>query len=175
MGALTFGMARSRSVIASYKVVDILTFELDGQRYAFPSDQVVRVVQMVAVTPLPGAPAVVEGVVDVHGTIVPVFDLRARAGLPPRAVDPSQHLVVLRGTDRNVAVRVDDVSDFVEVPDANITEMAGLAGTGVGTGVRHISGVASTVDGTVVIHDLLNFLSLSESAALESALTSGDR
>jgi len=130
---------------------------------------------MVAVTPLPGAPAVVEGVVDVHGTIVPVFDLRARAGLPSRAVDPSQHLVLLRGIDRTVAVRVDDASDFVEVPDANITEMAGLAGSGVGAGLQHIRGVASTLDGTVVIHDLRDFLSLSESAALETALTSGDR
>lgn len=151
--------------------MDILTFELDSQRYAVPSDHVIQVVQMVAIAPLPGAPAVVEGVVNVHGTLVPVFDLRARVGLGPRAIDPSQHLIVLRAADRQVAIRVDEAADFVSVPDADITAPATLAGTGVGAaGTRHLAGVAATPDGTMIIYDLRAFLSLSESAALDDAL-----
>jgi len=150
--------------------VDILTFELDSQRYAVPADQVVRVVRMVAVTPLPGAPAVVEGVVDVHGTMVPVFDLRVRAGLSARAIHPSQHLIVLRGLDRYVAVRVDDAADVVSVDEADITGLPALAAAGIGAGVQHISGVAATSDGTMLIYDLRAFLSQSEAAALATAL-----
>jgi purine-binding chemotaxis protein CheW len=151
--------------------VDILAFELDDRAYAFPADHIVQVVQMVAISPLPGSPAVVEGVVNVRGTLTPVFDLRTRLGLPPRPIDPGQHLVILRSADRQVAIRVDAATDFSSVPDGDVTTPATLAATGVGTvGTRHLAGAAATADGTLIIYDLRAFLSLDEAAALDDAL-----
>jgi purine-binding chemotaxis protein CheW len=151
--------------------VDILTFELDAERYAFRADRVVQVVQMVAISPLPGAPPVVEGVVNVRGTIVPVFDLRARLNLPMQAIDPSQHLVILISGARQAAVRVDAVEDYVSIPDADITGIGELADSPIGgSGGRLVAGIAATPDGTKVIYDLAAFLSLSESETLDHAL-----
>ena len=153
--------------------MDILTFELDGQRYAFPADRIVEVVQMVAIFPLPGAPRVVEGVVNVRGKVVPVFDLRGRFGLPPRPIDPGQHLIILSGSPRDAAVRVDAAEDFLSVPDAQISSSGPLAEAGIGSaGTRHVAGIAATEDGTTVIYDLSTFLSLSESGSLDEALAS---
>ena len=153
--------------------VDILTFELDGQRYAFPAEKIVQVVQMVAISPLPGAPPVVEGVVNVRGKVVPVFDLRGRFGLPPRPIDPGQHLIILNGSPRHAAVRVDAAEDFVSIPDGEITPAAPLQAAGIASSAtRNVAGIASTVDGTTVIFDLAAFLSLSESASLDQALAS---
>jgi purine-binding chemotaxis protein CheW len=149
--------------------VDILTFELNGRRHAFRADDVVQVVQMVEISPLPGAPAVIEGIVNVRGTIVPVFDLRARLGVPARGIDPTQHLVILATGARSSAVRVDVAEDFVTIPDADIA--ASLADSGVGqAGSRHVAGVAATPDGTTIIYDLAAFLSQSETETLDSAL-----
>ncbi len=151
--------------------MDILTFELDGQRYAFPADKIVQVVQMVAVSPLPGAPPVVEGVVNVRGKVVPVFDLRSRFGLPPRTIHPSQHLIILSGSPRLAAVRVDAAEDFISLPDAQITPAAPLSEAGIAaSATRHVAGIAATEDGTTVIYDLSAFLSLSESSTLDAAL-----
>jgi purine-binding chemotaxis protein CheW len=151
--------------------VDILTFDLDGQRYGFPADSVVQVVQMVAISPLPGAPEVVEGVVNVRGSIVPVFDLRARLALPPRPIDPTQHLVILATGTRSSAVRVDAAQDLVSIPDDAIAGATTLAATGIGAkAARHVAGVAATADGTTIIYDLSAFLSLDESATLDHAL-----
>ena len=151
--------------------MDILTFELDGQRYAFPTDRVVQVVRMVAVSPLPGAPPVVEGVVNVRGKVVPVFDLRGRLGLPARPIDPGQHLVILNGSPRLAAVRVDAVEDFISLPDAQVTPGAPLSEAGIASSAtRHLAGIAATEDGTMVIFDLAAFLSLSESSSLDAAL-----
>jgi purine-binding chemotaxis protein CheW len=149
--------------------VDILTFELDNRLHAFRADDVVQIVQMVEISPLPGAPPVIEGIVNVRGTIVPVFDLRARLGLPARAIDSAQHLVILASGPRSSAVRVDAADDFVSIPDSDIAPS--LADSGVkGAGSRHLAGVAATPDGTTVIYDLAAFLSQSETEALESAL-----
>ena len=153
--------------------MDILTFELDGQRYAFPADKIIQVVQMVAISPLPGAPPVVEGVVNVRGNVVPVFDLRGRFGLPPRPIDPAQHLIILSGSPRLAAVRVDAAEDFISVPDEEITPPAPLTESGIASSAtRHVAGIAATDDGTTVIYDLSAFLSLAESSTLDAALAS---
>jgi purine-binding chemotaxis protein CheW len=149
--------------------VDILTFELDNRLHAFRADDVVQIVQMVEISPLPGAPAVIEGIVNVRGVIVPVFDLRARLGVPARAIDPTQHLVILASGARSSAVRVDVAEDFVSIPDADIA--ASLSDSGVSqAGSRHIAGIAATPDGTTVIYDLAAFLSQSETEMLDDAL-----
>jgi purine-binding chemotaxis protein CheW len=86
--------------------VDTLLFELDGQRYGLPAERVREILRMVAISPLPGAPEAVEGIVNVRGEIVPVYDVRKRFGLPARAIDPAEHLVVLTCRDRAAAIRV---------------------------------------------------------------------
>lgn len=153
--------------------MDILTFELDERRHAFRGDHVVQVVQMVEISPLPGAPAVIEGIVNVRGTIVPVFDLRARLGLPARAIDPAQHLVILTTGARSSTVRVDMADDFVSIPDADIA--VSLTDSGIpGAGSRHVSGIAATPDGTTIIYDLAAFLSKSETESLDHALATAN-
>lgn len=153
--------------------MDILTFELDSQRYAFPAERVVQVVQMVAISPLPGAPAIVEGVVNVRGTVVPVFDLRARLRLPARDVTAGQHLIILAGSPRQAAVRVDAADEFLSIPDADIAAAAELGDRGIGAdGTRHVAGIAATPDGTTVIYDLAAFLSPAEAGTLDDALAS---
>jgi purine-binding chemotaxis protein CheW len=149
--------------------VDILTFELDNRRHAFRADDVVQVVQMVEISPLPGAPAVIEGIVNVRGSIVPVFNLRARLGLPARPIDPAQHLVILASGARSSAVRVDAADDFISILDADIT--VSLSDSGVSqAGSRHLAGIAATPDGTTIIYDLAAFLSQSETETLDQAL-----
>ena len=151
--------------------MDLLTFELDSQLHAFRAEHVVQVVQMVEISPLPGAPAVIEGIVNVRGSIVPVFDLRTRLGLPARAIDPAQHLVILASGKRASAVRVDSVEDFVSIDDEDIAVSIADAGIG-GAAPRHVAGIAATTDGTTIIYDLAAFLSQSEARTLDDALAS---
>jgi purine-binding chemotaxis protein CheW len=149
--------------------VDILTFELDSRRHGFRVEHVVQVVQMVEISPLPGAPTFIEGVVNVRGSIVPVLDLRSRLGLPARKIDPAQHLVILASGNRSSAVRVDSAEDFVSIPDADIAVSIADSGIG-GASPRHVAGIAATPDGTSIIYDLSAFLSQSETEALDDAI-----
>src|SRR5215813_89561 len=92
----------------------LLTFELDEQRFGLPMADVREVVRVAAFARLPKAPEVIEGVLNFRGALVPVLDIRARFGLPPRSVRTSDHLVVARAAKRTVAIRVDRVSDLIE-------------------------------------------------------------
>jgi len=151
--------------------MNVLLFEIEGRRLALPAERVREVARMVAVTPLPGAPGVVEGVVNLRGAIVPVFDLRRRLGLPARAVSAQQHLVFAEAGGRLVALRVDQADTLAEIADDAIAPPPARPGATAGDAVTpHVAGIAATEDGALVIYDLDAFLSAADERSLEDAL-----
>jgi purine-binding chemotaxis protein CheW len=144
---------------------EVLVFEVGGQRYALPTADVRELVRAVAITPLPGAPAVIEGVVDVRGCVLAVLDVRARFRLPPKALDPSDHFIVASAGPRGVILRVDRATHLALVDEASVQLPETL-----GPGAAYLAGVARLEDGLVLIHDLTTFLSAAEAASLDEAL-----
>lgn len=145
--------------------MDILIFSLENQRYGLRLDNVREIVRAVAVTPLPGAPPAISGIISIRGTIVPVFDLRVRFGLPSRQLRPSDHFIVAVAQSRTAVLRVDSTHWLASVDEASFGDTRNaLADT------KHIAGVALLADGLVLIHDLDTFLSETESTALDAAL-----
>jgi len=57
---------------------ELLPFHLDDQRFAVPLPASVRVERAVAITPLPKAPDIVMGIINFHGQIIPVVNIRSR-------------------------------------------------------------------------------------------------
>lgn len=149
--------------------MQLLCFSIDEHRYGIPSDVVLEIVRAVAVTSLPGATSVVAGVIDVRGTIVPVFDLRARFGLPTRHVVPADRFILVRTPSRVAAVHVGHVADLVDVDDQSLSWNDFQ--TQVPT-ARYVAGAATLADGLILIHDVATFLSSAEAESLDSALAS---
>lgn len=145
--------------------VHLLTFELDGQRFGLAMADVQEVVRAAAFARLPKAPQIIEGVLNFRGSAVPVLDIRARFGLPPRAVRTSDHLVVAHAGTRVVAIRVDRVSDLIEVAATDIEDV-----TAVTPHSDYVSGVLKLPGDIVFIHDLSTFLSAAEAADLDRSL-----
>jgi len=140
----------------------VVVFAVGGQRHGLPASAVQELVRAVAVVPLPRAPAGVEGVINLRGQVVPVLSLRARLGLPDRPLEPSDHFIIARTGQQHVALRVDRALDLVSLDAAEVDpgiELVSAAGW-----------VARLPDGLVLIHDLNNLLSPSESAALADVL-----
>src|SRR5471030_1523511 len=95
----------------------LLSFNLDDHRYGVAAGAVAEIIRAVAITPLPGSPSVVEGIIDVRGAIVPVFDLRARFSLPAKPLETSDRFIIARTALRVAALHVDHVFDLVDVDD----------------------------------------------------------
>ena len=144
---------------------EILVFEAGGQRYGLPIVDVRELVRAVAITPLPDAPAVIEGIVDVRGRVLPVLDVRARLRLPAKALEPSDHFIVASAGARGVILRVDRAVHLATIDDASVQPPETL-----GAGGSHLAGVARLEDGMVLIHDLATFLTAAENMALDEAL-----
>jgi purine-binding chemotaxis protein CheW len=142
----------------------LLSFTLGHQRYALRLDAVERAVRIVEIVPLPQAPDIVLGVIDVHGRIIPVVDTRKRFGLPARRLTLDDHLIIARTPNRSLALLVDRVNDAIECAATDVTAAAEIL-----PGIGYVDGVAKLADGTILIHDLATFLSLDEAAGLDAA------
>jgi purine-binding chemotaxis protein CheW len=142
--------------------MELLTFEIWHERFGIPLADVREVVRAVSINRLPKAPPVVEGVVNVRGSIVPVLDIRARFKLPPKAVEPSDHLVIASAKRRLVAIRVDRVTGLVMLTKGDVEDP-----TVAVPGSQWVAGIAKLHDGLLLIHDLATFLSTAEAEALD--------
>jgi purine-binding chemotaxis protein CheW len=142
--------------------VDVLVFHLNRQRYGLIGADVRQVVRAVTIAPLPRAPAIVEGVINLRGALVPVLDIRARFRLLAKPLAVTDQLIVATAGKRLVALRVDGTLDLVAIDPALIEDPAPLTAR-----TDLIAGVAKLPDGLVLIHDLRAFLSAAEADALD--------
>ncbi|ADO68679.1 chemotaxis protein CheW [Stigmatella aurantiaca] len=145
---------------------EVLLFVLEGQRYALPSADVRELARAVSLTPLPHAPDVVEGLLNLRGKLLPVLDLRRRFRLPPRPLSPSDHFIIARAGPRDVGLRVDRAEGLLSLEPGTLDETPREL-----PGVGYVAGAVKLPDGLVLVHDLRTFLSEAESLALASALT----
>ena len=147
----------------------LLVFQLETQRDALHLAAVRRVLPMMAIEPLPGAPPVVSGVIAVAGQVLPVLDARRRFGMPARPPRLADVLILAhthtRTPARSFALAADGVLGLVEHPAGAITPAASISPQG-----SHVSGVVKLDDGLVLIHDVDTFLAASEQAQLADAL-----
>ncbi len=138
---------------------------VDGQTYALPLTAVDRVLRMVEVTLLPGAPDVVEGVIDIQGEVVPVVSIRRRLGLTHRRVEISDSLVVAHARNRRLAVIAESVLGVVERSGDDVVSTSDITRS-----TPYIEGLLKTGDGLVLIQDLDKFFSFEEESSLEQAM-----
>ncbi len=143
----------------------VVVFLLGDRRYGLRLSVVERVVQMVEITPLPKAPPIVMGIVNLQGRIIPVFNIRKRFGLEERDPDPNDHLVIANTSRRTVGLIVDEASGIVEQTAGEVVNPEGIL-----PGIKYIEGVVKREDGMILIHDLDLFLSIDEENALDVAM-----
>ncbi len=91
------------------------TFFLDGLYFGIEVLKVQEVIRHQTMTPVPLAPTVVRGLINLRGQIVTALDLRARLGLTPRGDDKLPMNVVVRTPDGAISLLVDEIGDVVDV------------------------------------------------------------
>ena len=148
------------------ELTQLVVFRLDEVRYALMLAVVERIVRAAQVTPLPNAPTLVLGVIDLQGRVLPVLNVRRRFRLPEREIGPADQFLIARTEWRTVVLAVDEAEGVIE---RSPTEIVGAAQ--IVPGLEQIQGVIKLDNGLVLIHDLESFLSLDETRSLDEAMS----
>ncbi|MBI3110453.1 MAG: purine-binding chemotaxis protein CheW [Ignavibacteriales bacterium] len=147
------------------KPLQLVQFTLDEQRYALVLSALDRIVRSIAITPLPKAPPIILGIINVQGSIVPVVNMRGRFRVREKEQDIHDQMIIAKTQRRRVAFLADGTAGVLEYPEESIIGAAEISPQ-----VAYLRGVAKLEDGLLLIHDLDTFLSLDEHRALDQAL-----
>lgn len=132
-------------------VEPFILFELAGTTYGVRSRFVQQIEMIEHVTPVPNAPAAVEGVVLARGQVIPALNLRARFGFERIALDLRSRLVVVNTGGRTLGLIVDSAREFLRIPETAIEPppeaITGLSG-------KYLEGVATVRERIILVLDL---------------------
>jgi purine-binding chemotaxis protein CheW len=82
---------------AAGTMLELLEFKLASERYALESRHVEEVHPLRELTPLPGTPPFILGIVNLRGRILPVLDLKKFFDLPERGLTDLHRIILVRG------------------------------------------------------------------------------
>jgi len=140
------------------KLRQLVVFTLDEGRYALDPSAVERVLRAVEITPLPKTSEFILGVVNLQGQITPVVNIRKWFRLPERDISLSDQLIIVRTSNRTLALVVDAVIGVVEGAEQEV-----IAAERILPHTEDVEGVAKLEGGmAIVLHNLDRLLSFAE-------------
>ena len=107
----------------------VVVFRLGNEEFGVPIASVQEIVRVPEeLTRVPKAPAFVEGVINLRGTVLPVIDLRKRLGLPTVARSDRQRITVFLISGIRTGFIVDSVAEVLMIHKSAIEEAPHLSG-----------------------------------------------
>ncbi len=143
----------------------VLVFFLGENQYGLPLQFVEHVTQIVAITPLPGAPEVIAGAINYHGEVIPVYDIRRRFNLSSNEISLSDLLIIVKTEFRKAALIANGISGLQSIPRVQY-----IPPQSSNKSTKEIEGVTATKEGIVLIHNPETFFSDSELKTLEKSI-----
>ncbi len=97
-----------------------LTFQVANEEYGVEILKVREIIGMLPITPVPGSPGVMLGVVNLRGKVIPVISMRSRFTLPAAEAHPHNVIIVVEGATSGspIGLAVDCVKEVAKfTPD----------------------------------------------------------
>ena len=121
-----------------------LTFLLGDETYGIAISNVIEIIGILPVTPLPGAPEYLKGITNLRGKIIPVIDVRLKFKKPAAEYDERTCIVVVEVQEMTVGLIIDEVSEVLTIEEQDIVPPPAMKDMQAG----YISGISKT-DGKV--------------------------
>jgi purine-binding chemotaxis protein CheW len=146
--------------------VQFVVFRVGSQAFAFNIFQVERILRYQEPTPVPGAPAFLEGVFPYGDRTVPLVDLRKRFHEPARVRDDTR-VIVIHLDDGPVGVAVDAVLAVRKVSAALVAPPSSLLR---GLAAECVQATIAADGRTIVVLAAARLLSSTEQISLRDVL-----
>ena len=136
------------------KELQIVGFRVGQETFGVPIASVQEILRPLPVTPVPGVPPHVEGVINLRGRIVSVVDLRKRCGAPAES-HRRNRIVVAETEGRRIGLMVDSASEVLRIAENTIEPPASVFGEAE---PGFVTGVAKLANRLVILVDLAKLL-----------------
>lgn len=148
--------------------IKMVTFQLGRQIFALPIEPIQQIIEMVTITPVPQVNNSIEGVINYHGSLVPVINLRRHLSLPEEPLWLNTPIILVMISGRLVGLIVDEVMDVINRPTGLIFQPIDILPDGMGE-VPILKGLTQLQDEMVMLLDLERLFLPQQARALAEA------
>ncbi|MFZ5660300.1 MAG: chemotaxis protein CheW [Pseudomonadota bacterium] len=150
------GSVEQTAKVQTQGVTQWATFQLDQEKYGVNVLQVQEIIRMTEITPVPGAPGYVLGVINLRGNVVPIISTRERFNLPAAEPTPETRIILVDLEKQVVGIVVDSVAEVVNLEAGEIEKAPSMDKD---EWVQFIHGVARRQSDLLILLDLSKLLS----------------
>ena len=144
--------------------IQLACFRVGSELYALDIMKIKEIIRPQKLTPIPKAPAFIEGVINLRGVVIPVADLRKRFDQPISKGQRKNRIVICSLAGKIIGLLVDEVT---EVKRYGRKEIAPAPQFIKGQHADYFLGVACREDELVMLIDLEKVLSSDEKIELQ--------
>ncbi len=144
----------------------LVIFDVGDEVYGVDTSKVQEIIRMQSITHVPGAPAFVEGVINLRGRIIPVIELHQRFGLPSSEASKTSRILVVETEGQVVGMIVDAVSEVVRIPVDCIEPPSPIV---AGVDSEYIRGIGKLEGRLIILLQVDKVLTIEQRAVLQSA------
>jgi purine-binding chemotaxis protein CheW len=151
-----FDRGRPGSDRSTYQFVG---FRLDSEVYAIAITKIQEIIVMKPITRMPQVPSVIEGLINLRGSVIPIVNLRKLFSLPPKDFDDETRTIIVNVGERTIGYIVDEVTQVMRIAGEQIqptpASVSNLA-------KQYIAGLARMDDQLLIILDIEKLLNPAE-------------
>jgi purine-binding chemotaxis protein CheW len=146
------------------KDLQIVGLRVGGETFGILISQVREIVRVPQITAVPNAPAIVEGVMNLRGRIIPIVDLRKRFGEKDIQASKKNRVVIVEMDGRLIGLTVNAASEVLKIPPSQIDPPQSVFPD---NDADYVSGIAKLSDRLVLLIDLRRVLQPGELRQVE--------
>lgn len=145
---------------------ELAVFTLDSLQYALPHTVIDRIIRAVEITELPNSPPHLLGIINIHGRVIPVLNIRHCFGLPECELDVQHYLIICHFHHRLVGFVVDSAQGLIRCTSSEMSDADDIV-----PDMKYIDKVIKTASHFILVIHPEKLLTTQEKASLENVLS----
>ncbi len=144
-----------------------LTFWTDQQLFGVPISDVVQIIGIQEITPIPDSPVYAKGVINLRGSIIPVIDVRVRFGKTEAGYSERTCIIVTKIDESYIGFIVDSVDEVTTIGDDSISPPPKVSRDRTNA---YLTGIGKVQNKVVLLLDTSRILNESEFEVVHNAV-----
>ncbi len=140
----------------------LVAFVIADKEYALGIEQVLQVIRIREITPVPQAPDFVQGVIIWHARAIPLISLRKKFSLEKSLQENLSRIIIVKINRHNIGIVVDKVTDVLNLESGNIEPPDEILKQ-----ASYLTGVAKVGQRLILLMDIEKLLSDQEKNGIE--------
>jgi purine-binding chemotaxis protein CheW len=141
------------------EITQWVKFSLGGENYGIRVLKVQEIQRYSEISPIPGAPSYVLGIINLRGSVISVLNTREKFGLVDYEITDDSRIVILEAGPQVIGILVDSVAEVISLKtkDVDIAPNVGNEET-----AKFIEGVSNKGDDLLILLDAEKILNEEE-------------